>query len=691
MKSEFKEFTYYLGQSLNDTAKRKLTTDQYNELALRGNQIQNLVLRVYFENKYLLVKKHELKEVNPPVGHGTLKLVLVTVVTLILTWWFKWLLIVDLMMVIGYLSYQHYQCVRDASYYSVQILDDHLSNTSFKNRYYQYPLTQFYNYLNLYQALSGARQGIRFDDFILLNNFKIVSEPNFDTLLKVDINLNYSQQMVSIGTLDDYLLKELRILPDRESDQYIHNGSLTEDILSVIQQQPFKNVVSKMIASNNYQSYPEISNLEMKKVHDEMLKEQQDYVDEHGFPEKIWKVWEYFDEHGDDLGFSYWDNNGNSTTGNEDYLSMRMRLIGEHTYADAKKKVDLISKQLRCDVMTKAIANDHGSFQMIFVLGQITSPKTIDVATIKRNAAEGKLVLGNSRTGQYEMVLPRADDLTAIMCGAVSRSGKSTMITQVILSLLYLKTANGYDYSDTFIATVKDEDYIVNGFKQAGMLVKSDVSEIYEMLQYVDEQATKRKDLFIKCGVKNIKEFNQKYPDKYLGKMLVVFDEYANTLVAAESERVEIGGKQVKLRDAIEKIMVKIAQEHGSRGVSIIVITQQFAKGEVGRLFDTTNIQLLGYARSNVWNSIDNTQEMAKYLESKGEDRRGLFFVNAPDCKTTNPQIAFNSGFSEVRTANIETSEVCEHFDRKFNTSKEYSGLGSDVKHTLKADQELLI
>lgn len=289
------------------------------------------------------------------------------------------------------------------------------------------------------------------------------------------------------------------------------------------------------------------------------------------------------------------------------------------------------------------------------------------------------LAIGNSVTGRYIVKLPRGDDLLAILCGAQSRNGKSTMITQVILSLLYLKTKNGFDYSDVFIATVKDEDYITNGFKSSGMLVESEPMRIYKMLQYLDIKATKRKKLFIKNGVKNIKEFNHKFPERYLGKQLLIFDEYANTLASAESERVEIAGRKVKLREAIEQLMLKISQEHASRGVSLIVITQQFAKNQVGRLFDAMNVQLLGYARANVWNSIDNSQEMSRYIESKRDDRRGLFFINAPDLPAQGEQVVFNAGYTEIRTANIETDEVRRDFDRHFETSREYQRISGEA------------
>lgn len=53
----------------------------------------------------------------------------------------------------------------------------------------------------------------------------------------------------------------------------------------------------------------------------------------------------------------------------------------------------------------------------------------------------------------------------------------------------------------------------------------------------------------------------------------------------------------------------------------------------------------------------------------------GMFFVNAPDYSIDTPQVTFNSGFTEVKTANIVTDEVRANFDRTFDTAKKYGGV----------------
>ncbi|MBS0955635.1 hypothetical protein [Lactiplantibacillus plantarum] len=668
------EFWYYLRLMLDEWLKVTQSNPRYQALLARLSYFGRIIGQLYFENTYLNTKRKLLKKVNRKTGqydgHPRIKKNVLVVVILLLTWWTKWMLLVDLVMVGVYLYYVHYQYIKDQVTVAVGLVINQLPRPTLNQEYYQYPINLLRNLIKLYELLRVSNQRISFEDFIAAGTLQLSAEKGFSGLITFAV----TSCCPNIKAIDfNDLMLNYYLIPDAKTGYYILNGWLKLDLIGLITHSSMTKLLNTMAKNRIYsKNYPEVKQAIISIKKNDLNRKHNQYVANHDLPDKIWSIWKLFDLKSKKLGFSYWNNNSESITGNACYIKVRMRLIGDNTYLDAKKKTDLVAKELRCDVMTAPIASDHGSFWMTFILNGIKSPRTTNVATIKKNAEKGYLNLGNSRTGQYLVKLPRADELTSILNGAISRAGKSTLTTQIILSLLYLKTNEKYDYSDVYIGTVKDEDYRSNGFKNIGMLVESEPLKIYKMLQYVDIKATERKQLFIDRGVKNIKEFNQKYHNEYLGKQLIIFDEYANTLAAAESEQIEMGGKKVKLRLAIEQLMVKIAQEHGSRGVSLIVITQQFSKGEVGRLFDATNIQILGYAKPNVWNSIDNTQEMSKYLQAKSDQRRGLFFINAPDLPVKGPQIVFNNGFTEVKTANIETAEVRKHFDRHFNTSSDY-------------------
>lgn len=686
---DLKECWYYCWLRLEEWLKATQTSSHYQAIMDKLSFLGGIIGRLYFENLYLRQKNKLLKKLNRQAGQyedtaqTKLKAGGLLLSMLLLTWWTKRMLLVDVVAIVGYLYYQHRQYLKDPATTAVGLSIDQLQRLTLKQEFYQFPTIVLKNLMELYGFLRVSNQQILFDNFIASETVQRIDEPGFNGSVIFAITSRYPN--IQAVNFEDTMLKHYYILPDAKSRNYILKGWLKLDLIGLLQGYSLAETLELMAKNKLYKLYPEVRKEISRLEGEELHQKREQYVITHKLSAKIWSIWDFFDLKSKQLGFSYWDNNADSIVGNSNYIKIRMRLIGDSTYNDVQKKTRLVAKELRGDVMTAPIASDHGSFWMTFILSEIKSPKTTHVAVIKENANKGYVNLGNSRTGQYLMKIPKNDELTSILVGGQSRSGKSTLTTQLILSLLYLKTDNKYDYSDVYICTIKDEDYIVNGFEGAGMLVKSKPAEIYDMLKYVDEQATKRKGLFIERGVKNIKEFNQQYPNEYLGKILVVFDEYANTLAASESEQVEVGGKKVKQRVAIEQLMVKIGQEHGSRGVSFIITTQQFSKGEIGRASDVINIQILGYAQPNVWNSIDNTQEMAKYLQSKSDQRRGLFFINAPDLPVKKPQVTFNCGFTEIRTANIETEEVRQNFDRHFQTSSNYyanQGINVDTQQS---------
>ncbi|MDQ7936477.1 hypothetical protein RA086_02305 [Lactiplantibacillus sp. WILCCON 0030] len=675
--SEFGEFIHFLLLRLKEWLTAKIGDDRAKELNHQFKTLGHLLARTYFENIYLNAKNRLIQKVKQQyrweiITHSRLKVTLLVVALLLLTWLMRWLVVLDIGLLLGFLAFRHYQYEHDISHEMVELIMDDLPQTSLSRRNYNYPLKALKELVGLYKDLYIDRQRISIDDFIFADTLESQQIPNYGKI--VQIQLSGHSPVLSARNMKDYWLIKYRLLPEPKLGLYINKGYVNIDLISVLADESPEKLASRMVSSGFFNQYIEVRNMVAKDAQTKELNERQEYIIERGLPTKLNNIWHYFDIHSTEIGFTYWDNNGKSVDGNDNYLRLRMRLVGDTTFDDAKKKSGLVAKELRCNVMVKGIASDPGSFWMTFLLKNIEAPKTATIAQIKEDAKTGKVRLGNSRTGSYLMNLPRGDSLTSLLLGGLSRSGKSTLATQVITALLYLKTGGTYDYSDVYVATVKPEDYQSNGFEASGMVVKGNPSDIYDMLSYVDEKATARRDLFTKNGCKNISEYNSKFPTKRLGKWLVVFDEYANTMAAAESEKVEIAGKKVKLSIAIENLVVKITQEHASRGVSFICITQQFAKNAIGRVFDNFNAQVLGYARSNVWNSVDSTQEMSKYIDARDDERRGMFFINAPDYPVDIPQVTFNSGFTEVKTANIITDEVRADFDRKFDTAKKYGG-----------------
>ncbi|MCU2247802.1 hypothetical protein N2C67_09320 [Enterococcus faecalis] len=309
-------------------------------------------------------------------------------------------------------------------------------------------------------------------------------------------------------------------------------------------------------------------------------------------------------------------------------------------------------------------------------------------------ASKGIINLGANDGGDYIVKYPRKDSPFFVLIGGLSRSGKSTFATRFITTALYQKVDNNprniYDYEHVFIASVKMiDDYYPLKWNKKGMFLTDNPVEVYKMLQLVDKLARERVSVFQMKSCVNIADYNR-VSENQMGKILVVLDEYKNTLKKAKRlGTVEIDGIKIKdLSKAIEDLATTIASEHGSRGVNLIVITQAFSKGKdsgddgVGVIANSLDSKFLGYADRNVWDSQDPSREMSKYLQNKKGERRGLFFVNAEEFVQANQdevEVDEIAGFTEVRTHFIKTKEIADNFDRYFETNKKYGHLIKDV------------
>lgn len=303
---------------------------------------------------------------------------------------------------------------------------------------------------------------------------------------------------------------------------------------------------------------------------------------------------------------------------------------------------------------------------------------------ILEQAKQGVINIGATDGGDYVVKYPREDDPFFALVGGLSRSGKSTFATRLITNALYLADDNGYfDYQDVFIASVKaKDDYYPLSWFEKGMFITDNSIETYKMLLKINDIAQKRAEIFRENGCVNIKQYNKKFKNNKMGKILLVMDEYRNTLDAAERlGKIDIDGNEIKnLSLEIEKIYTSINTLHGSRGVNTICITQKFAKskGGLGMVADSLDSRFLGYAEADVWNTQDKSETISKYLKSKSEQRRGLFLINATAFQQSNAEefeVDKIGGFVETRTHYIDTKEIADNFDRNFDTNKKYGEL----------------
>ncbi|EGO7767515.1 hypothetical protein FK434_002587 [Enterococcus faecalis] len=321
---------------------------------------------------------------------------------------------------------------------------------------------------------------------------------------------------------------------------------------------------------------------------------------------------------------------------------------------------------------------------------------------ILEQAKVGVINIGATDGGDYVVKYPRKDDPFFALIGGLSRSGKSTLASRMIATALYLSDGDGfYDYQDVFIASVKaKDDYFPLKWEEKGMFITDNPIETYKMLLKVYDIGQKRAEIFRENGCVNIKQYNDKFKNNKMGKILLVMDEYRNTLDAAErlgKVDVDVDGSEIKnLSLEIEKLYTSINTLQGSRGVNTICITQKFAKnkGGLGMVADSLDSRFLGYAEADVWGTQDKTETIARYLKSKSEKRKGLFLINASAFQQANPdevEVDKIAEFVETRTHFIDTQEIADNFDRYFDTDKKYGDLIRDNSNNTDDDLESII
>lgn len=377
-----------------------------------------------------------------------------------------------------------------------------------------------------------------------------------------------------------------------------------------------------------------------------------------------------------DWQIALWNLNGDGIRGSQFFLSLRVILTKDNTVSKLQSKLGLISKMTRVPVKVVPITTDTASVNLIFQLKSEQHGNLVSVKQVEKEARNnGSITLGVGDFGEISLKLPRGDAATEVLIGGITRSGKSTLMTMLMIALTSLTGKDGFrDYQDVFIGTIKDEDYTVLGWQKQGMVIEDNPRAIYTMLLYIDQTCTARREIFKTARVTNIKQYNLARPSKKLGKILLVMDEYANMLSRAELETVEIEGRKVKLSSVIEQLVVKLAQEQASRGLSIVVITQNFAKQALGKTFDALGSKFLGYHDWNIWAAIDPSQEIAKSMRGQREKRTGLFYINAPDFDATAETRLnmYRAGYFRIRTNYLADDDLKNNFTLTFPTAKSY-------------------
>lgn len=176
------------------------------------------------------------------------------------------------------------------------------------------------------------------------------------------------------------------------------------------------------------------------------------------------------------------------------------------------------------------------------------------------------VLAGQSPDGKYQLVdLARAPHM---LIAGTTGSGKTVFLYSIIVSLLQKL---GPEDLELLIVDPKQTDFhFFEGIPHLrGHRVLTDANEALDALELINsEEKEIRTQLIRSVNSRDIDSYNGKSPDKRMKRLVVIIDEYADLIQAAELQ-----GKEV--RRSFETNLCMLAQRVRNLGIHLVIATQQ--------------------------------------------------------------------------------------------------------------------
>ncbi len=151
-------------------------------------------------------------------------------------------------------------------------------------------------------------------------------------------------------------------------------------------------------------------------------------------------------------------------------------------------------------------------------------------------------------------------DMPHLLIAWATGSGKSVWVNDFILSLMYQNNPNELKFLMVDPKQVELEMYRGLPYLLAPIVTQSD--KALKLLQWTVEEMETRYSLLAKERVKQLSEYNKKFPDKQLYRIVFVIDELADLMMSWNKKEVET-------------CITRIAQKARAVGIHLIVATQR--------------------------------------------------------------------------------------------------------------------
>lgn len=307
---------------------------------------------------------------------------------------------------------------------------------------------------------------------------------------------------------------------------------------------------------------------------------------------------------------------------------------------------------------------------------EIVSMRSLVASTkFQESKYELPIALGKDISNQsYVMDLTKCPHL--LVAGATGQ-GKSVGLNTIVASILYRKHPAQVKF--VLVDPKKVELTLYNNIEKHYLAklpdseeaIITDVDKVKETLNSLTVEMTNRYDLLKEAGVRNIKEYNQKFvarhlnPEKghkYLPYIVLIIDEFADLIMTAGKE--------------IEKPIARIAQLARAIGIHMIVATQRPTTNIITGLIKANFPTRIAFKVSSMMDSrtildCSGAQHLigrGDMLISNGSDltRLQCAFIDTPELERITKFIGDQQGYPntfELPEPDIEPSEGGEAVD----------------------------
>lgn len=187
----------------------------------------------------------------------------------------------------------------------------------------------------------------------------------------------------------------------------------------------------------------------------------------------------------------------------------------------------------------------------------VTLREAIEDEAFSRFSGGLPIALGKDINGEvFSADLTRMPHL--LIAGSTG-SGKSVCLNAILVCLLM------HNSPDRLKLVLIDPKMVeLSGYNNIPHLltpVVTDIQKAGQVLEYVLREMDKRNQEFVEVGVRNIQEYNARFPEKILPYLVVVIDELADLMKRAASD--------------VESSITRLAQTARAMGIHLLVATQR--------------------------------------------------------------------------------------------------------------------